>query len=146
MCGNYCYGSNLISPHLPIVQSTIICIYIYIYIYICVCVCVYTVPGTMAPFMLCTMGFLPNTQYCGMRKRRKCRERFPRHSGLAIPTCITAHAWSLTSGFLWSCWRGKRSRHSRWMRIPQFSVSGKRRIADMQRHLAACSRRDGHVT
>ena len=33
---------------------------------------------------------------------------------------------SLTSGFLWSRWRGKRSRHSRRMRSPQFYVSGKR--------------------
>ena len=24
---------------------------------------------------------------------RQCRERFPRHRGLAIPTCITARAW-----------------------------------------------------
>ena len=34
--------------------------------------------------------------------------------------------WSLTSGFLWSQWRGKRSRHSQRMRNPQFYVSGKR--------------------
>ena len=25
--------------------------------------------------------------------RRECRERYPRHCGLAIPTCITARAW-----------------------------------------------------
>ena len=25
--------------------------------------------------------------------RRECRERFPRHRGLAIPTYITARAW-----------------------------------------------------
>ena len=25
--------------------------------------------------------------------RRECRDRFSRHSGLAIPTCITARAW-----------------------------------------------------
>ena len=24
---------------------------------------------------------------------RECREHFPRHLGLAIPTCITARAW-----------------------------------------------------
>ena len=36
---------------------------------------------------------------------------------------------SLTSGFLWSRWRGKRSRHSWPMRSPQFCVSGKRPIA-----------------
>ena len=33
---------------------------------------------------------------------------------------------SLTSGFLWSRWRRKRSRHSRRMRNRQFYVSGKR--------------------
>ena len=40
-------------------------------------------------------------------------------------TCMTRVPWcmpgSLTSGFLWSRWRGKHSRHS-----PQFYVSGKR--------------------
>ena len=81
------------------------------------------------------MGLLPDTQNCGLRMRRECRERFPRHRGLAIQTCITARAWrtcrdawrgSLTSGFLWSGWRGICSRHSRRMRIPQFYVSGKR--------------------
>ena len=45
-------------------------------------------------------------------------------------TCVTHVPWcmsgSLTSGFLWSRWRGKRSRHSRRMRNTQFCVSGKR--------------------
>ena len=45
-------------------------------------------------------------------------------------TCVTHVPWcmpaSLTSCFLWSRWRGKRSRHSRRMRNPQFYVSGKR--------------------
>ena len=40
-----------------------------------------------------------------------------------VPLCMSG---SLTSGFLWSLWRGKRSRHSRHMRNPQFYVSGKR--------------------
>ena len=44
-------------------------------------------------------------------------------------TCVTHVPWcmpgSLTSGFLWSRWRGKRSRHSRCMRNPQFCASGK---------------------
>ena len=45
-------------------------------------------------------------------------------------TCMT-HApwsvpWSLTNDYLWNRWRGKRSRHSRCMRNPQFYVSGKR--------------------
>ena len=45
-------------------------------------------------------------------------------------TCVTHVPWcmpgSLTSGFLWSRWRGQRSWHSRRMRNPQFYVSGKR--------------------
>ena len=45
-------------------------------------------------------------------------------------TCVTHVPWcmpgSLTSRFLWSLWRGKRSRHSRRMCNPQFYVSGKR--------------------
>ena len=47
-------------------------------------------------------------------------------------TCVTHVPWcmpgSLTSGFLGSRWRGKRSRHSQRMRNPQFYVSGKRPI------------------
>ena len=39
------------------------------------------------------MGLLPDTQNCGLRMRRECRERFPRHRRLEIPACITAHAW-----------------------------------------------------
>ena len=35
-------------------------------------------------------------------------------------TCVTCMPGSLTSGFLWSRWRGKRSRHSRLMRNPLF--------------------------
>ena len=46
--------------------------------------------------------------------------------------CVTHVPWCmsglLTSGFLWSRWRGKRSRHSRRMHNPQFYVSGKRPI------------------
>ena len=45
-------------------------------------------------------------------------------------TCVTYVPWcvpeSLTSGFLWSQWQGKRSRHSRRMRNPQFYISVKR--------------------
>ena len=48
-------------------------------------------------------------------------------------TCMTHVPWcmpgSLTSGFLWSRWRGKRSRHSHIrIRNTQFYVSGKRTI------------------
>ena len=45
-------------------------------------------------------------------------------------TCMVHVPWcmpgSLTNCFLWSRWRGKRSRHSRRMRNPQFYVIGKR--------------------
>ena len=48
-------------------------------------------------------------------------------------TCVTHVPWcmpgSLTSGFLWSRWRGKTFRHSRRMRNLQFYVSGKRPMA-----------------
>ena len=52
------------------------------------------------------MGLLPNTQNCGLRMRRECRERFPRiefkgNRLLAIPACITAREQlmgSLTRG------------------------------------------------
>ena len=47
-------------------------------------------------------------------------------------TCVTHVSWcmpgSLTSGFLWSRWRRKRSRHSRRMRNQQFYVAGKMSI------------------
>ena len=39
------------------------------------------------------MGLLPDTQNCGSRMSRECRERFPRHCRLAIPTCIKARVW-----------------------------------------------------
>ena len=42
-----------------------------------------------------------------------------------VPGCMPG---SLISCFLWSQWRGKRSRHSRCMRNPQFYVSSKRPI------------------
>ena len=48
-------------------------------------------------------------------------------------TCVTHVPWcmlgSLTSGFLWSRWRERRSRHSQRMRNPQLYVSGKRPMA-----------------
>ena len=49
-----------------------------------------------------------------------CVPRVPR-----VPWCMPR---SLTCVFLWSRWRGKRYRHSRCMRYPQFYVSGKRPI------------------
>ena len=47
-------------------------------------------------------------------------------------TCVTHVPWcmpgSLTRGFYWSWWWGKRSRHSRRMHNPQFYISGKRPV------------------
>ena len=72
--------------------------------------------------------------------RRECRERFPCHRGLAIPTCITTRAWRTCRDacrdrslavFIWSRWQGKRSRHSRSMRNPPFYVSGKKLMGAM---------------
>ena len=39
------------------------------------------------------MGLLTDTPYCGLRMRRECRERFPPHRELAIPTCISVRVW-----------------------------------------------------
>ena len=67
---------------------------------------------------------------------------FSRHRGLAIPTCDTHVPWriegSLTSDFVWSRWLGKRSRHSRRMRNPQFYVSGKRPMETFVASLTIC--------
>ena len=55
---------------------------------------------------------------------------FDMHHGTCltrVPSCMTG---SLTSGFLSSRWRGKRSRHSRHMHNPRFYVSGKRPMAE----------------
>ena len=53
--------------------------------------------------------------------------------GMHHGTCVMHVPWcmpgSLTSGFLWSRWRVKRSRHSQRMRNSQDYVSGKRPIA-----------------
>ena len=95
------------------------------------------------------MGLLPDTWNCGLRMRRECRERFPRHRRLAIPTCVIHVPWcmpgSLTSGFLWSRWRGKCSQHSRRIRNPQFCVSGKKPIAHCCEKTKPLIQRNQHV-
>ena len=61
-------------------------------------------------------------------------KRFPRHRGLAIPTCIATcvmHGWIANYRFLCCRW-GKRSRHSRRMHNPQFYVSGKRPMEELR--------------
>ena len=47
------------------------------------------------------------------------------HHGMSVTHVPCFMPGSLTSGFLWSRRRGKRSRHSRCMRNPQFYVSGR---------------------
>ena len=80
---------------------------------------------------------LPDTQNVGLRMRWECRERFPRHRlqrklpvsdpGMHHGTCVTHVPWC-NVGIANTRWRGKRSRHSRRMRNPQFCASGKRPI------------------
>ena len=41
---------------------------------------------------MAVMGLLPDTYNWELCMRRESRERFPRHRGLGIPKCITAHA------------------------------------------------------
>ena len=96
-------------------------------------------------------GLLPDAPNRELRMHRECRELFPRHRGLTIPACATARAvthvpWclpgSLTHGFLWRRWWGKRSRYSRRMHNPQFYVAGKRPIAFTQTDLFYWTRWD----
>ena len=47
------------------------------------------------------------------------------HHVTHVPWCMPG---SLTSCFIWSRWRGRRSRHSRRMHNPRFCVSGKRPV------------------
>ena len=42
---------------------------------------------------LSALSHLPGRQNCGLRMCRKCRERFPHHRRLAVPTCITVRVW-----------------------------------------------------
>ena len=72
------------------------------------------------------MGLLSDTSSCGLRMRVSDSDMYLGTSVTHVPWCIPG---SLTSGFLWSRWRVKRSRHSRRMRNPEFYVSGKRPIA-----------------
>ena len=77
-----------------------------------------------------SMGLLPDTQNCGLRMCRECRERFPpppnlketdsersRHASRHV-----RHARAVMHvGIAYPRWRGKRSRHSRRMRICNFA-------------------------
>ena len=80
------------------------------------------------------MGLLPDTKIVGCASAGNAGNVSPppRVSDPDIhhDICVTHVPWctpgSLTSGFLWSRWRGKLSRHSRHMSNPQLYVSGKR--------------------
>ena len=81
------------------------------------------------------MDILPDTYNCGLRMPGTFSPP-PRVSDpdMYHGTCVTHVPWclpasltsALTSGYLWSRWRGKRSLHSRCTGNPQFNVSGKR--------------------
>ena len=72
------------------------------------------------------MGLLPDTCNCGLQMPGTFSLP-PRVTdpGMHHGTCVAHVPWcmpgSLASGFLWSRWRGKRSRHSRRVRKPQFA-------------------------
>ena len=91
------------------------------------------------------MSLLPDTQCCGLRMCRDARTFSPplrvSDPGMHHAKCVTHVPWcmpgSLTSGFLWSQWRGKRSRHLRRMRNPQVCLSGKRPITAPAAHSTA---------
>ena len=83
-----------------------------------------------------TAGYEPLARYLKLRVvhapgmpgtfSRQLRVSYP-----DMPWCMPG---SLTSGFLLSRWSGKRSRHSRRMRNPQFYVSGKRPMGQIRQN------------
>ena len=83
------------------------------------------------------MGPLARYVKLWVAQHRECRERFSpplrvSDTDMHHGTCVTRLTWylprSITIGFLWSWWRGKRSRHSRRMCNLQFCISRKRPI------------------
>ena len=86
--------------------------------------CYYNVPWTLARYVKLRVAHAPVMPGTFPPPPRVSNPNM--HHG----TCVTYVPWcmpgSLTSGFNWSRWRGKHSRHSRRMRNPQFYVSDKR--------------------
>ena len=85
--------------------------------------------------MLSTVWHGPLASYAKLRVAHapEMLGTFPRHRGYGDPDmhhgmCVTHVPWympeSLTSGFPWSLWQGKCSRHCQRMRYLQFYVSG----------------------
>ena len=54
-----------------------------------------TIKAAAESYISPCMGLLPVTKSCGLRIHQGCRDRFPCHRGLAIPTCHTARAWCM---------------------------------------------------
>ena len=75
--------------------------------------------------LIAHMDLLPDTYNCGLRMHREYRERFPfsRHR-LKRESLVNDPSMRVAIANRW--WQGKRSRHSRRMRHPQFYVSDKR--------------------
>ena len=78
------------------------------------------------------MGLLPDMQFCGLRLRRECRERFPHHPLQRKPLVSYPSMHHGHVGIANPRWWGKRSRYSRCMRNPQ--ICGKRPIAQIVMH------------
>ena len=84
------------------------------------------------------MDLLPDTQNCGLRMCRECRERFPpidfkgkplvSDPGMHRVMHVRDARAVMHVGIANLRWRGKHSQHSRRMRNPQICVSGKRPI------------------
>ena len=91
------------------------------------------------PYKTSSLSFVhgPLTRYAKLRVASGMPGTFSQPLQVSDPDmqhgrCVTHVPWcmpgSLTSGFLWSSWRGKRAQHSWRMRNQQFYVSGKRPI------------------
>ena len=74
------------------------------------------------------MSLLPDTQNCGLCMRRECKERFPRHRGLAIPACITTRA----------CCTCHDAYRGRWLAV-SFEVGGGENVPGIPGACASCS-------
>ena len=102
--------------------------------------------------VLHSMGLLPDTENCGLRMHRECRERFPRHRIQSKPSRYASrHVRDARAvmhvGIAQLRWREKRTRQSRCLRNPQFYVSGKWPIVRVsvcvRVHSIICSRKTG---
>ena len=101
--------------------------YLHIYVYICIFIISGYCDGPLTRYVKLRVAHTPGMP--GTFSPPPLVSYPDMHHG----TCVTHVSWcmpgSLTSGFLWSRWRGKRPRHSRRMRNAQFYVSGKRSMA-----------------